>query len=118
MRKMLLSAAVLTMAAAPAFAQPAPGPMDGPHGPWGPKGHEMMMHMMRHQEGDSFRFKRNDGEIDIHCSNQQPVQTCVQAAMMLMQQLKGMSQESGNGGTGSSSGTNGTGSGSNTTTTH
>lgn len=105
MQKLLCTAAALALAAGPAFAQPPPPP--GPHGPWGPKEqHEMMMRMMHERAGDSFRFKKGDDEVDIHCSDQQPVQACVEAATRIMQQLQSMKESSS--GSGSSSGTSST----------
>jgi len=98
MRKIILAGAMLAAFAAPGFAQPMQGPQDGghwnDHHEWG--GHGMMrgehMQDMMHfaqalANGTFYRFKRGDSEVDIHCPQNIPLETCVTGAQQLMRSL-------------------------------
>jgi hypothetical protein len=61
------------------------------------EGHQTMAERMHHMEwmrqafgGASFRFRRGQNEIDVHCGTTEPVGACVAAAGALLDKLAAM----------------------------
>jgi hypothetical protein len=98
------------------FGQPRSGPQDREHGEMMGRGMagERMMHRMhremmegrgeyRHmdmggrsaQQGASFRFRRGDAVINIRCPKDEELSACVQGAIRLIREVKGLESTSG-----------------------